>query len=124
MASFKTSTGRVGGIDYRVWRAMAITCLLSLGLLGYDRIKHNQKARSCVPAQITVSGNFDEMAAICNLNRIYLYGIEAKGFAGNVEWDFNDGTPKVKGRTVHHRFMKEGIYKVVATVNGKCRFER
>jgi len=82
--------------------------------------------------QITVSAGKMPVAAVEILNydggALYVnknYTFDASGSVSpgstitGYEWDFGDGTTKVKSRTAQHIFTKEGTYKVLLTINDK-----
>lgn len=82
--------------------------------------------------KITVTAGRIPVAAIEVLNSdgnvFYVdknYTFDASGSSspgGNItsyEWDFGDGTSKVRSRTAQHSFAKEGTYKVILTITDR-----
>ena len=47
--------------------------------------------------------------------------VDATGAATTIFWDFGDGTPKVRGTAVAHRFRKPGAFTVKATAGSEAR---
>jgi PKD repeat protein len=117
-------TRRVLGMDYRVWATMLVISLLSLGLFGYRHVIHSGSSRilGCTPDTISVNGTKIEVLASCYLDRYSPFAISSDGPA-NVEWDFGDDTESQKGQVVNHKFVKEGTYRIIATVNKRCIYE-
>jgi PKD repeat protein len=113
---------RIFGIDYRVWAAMLSISLLSLGLYGYKQIRYDTIGDlSCPTDTIAVDGKKVEVVAGCYLNRYSTFAIQSDN-AASVEWNFKDGTNSEKGQFVSHKFTQVGIYRVTATVNGRCTY--
>lgn len=116
-------TRRVLRMDYRVWGAMLLVCLLSVGLYGYRQIRFSTKDdATCLADTIRVNGKTAEFVATCYLNRISPFEVPSEA-AAIVEWDFKDGSKPEKGRVVSHKFTREGTYTVTAIVNGRCELK-
>jgi hypothetical protein len=115
-------TRRILGMDYRVWGVMLLVCLLSVGLYGYKQIKFSIiNDRPCPPDTIAINGKRVEDLAICYLNRYYQFAIQSVA-TSKVEWKFKDDTNVEQGQIVYHKFIQEGIYRITATINGRCEF--
>ncbi|MBA4337169.1 hypothetical protein C0416_05375 [bacterium] len=82
--------------------------------------------------QITVSAGKMPVAAVEILNydggALYVnknYTLDASGSVSpgstitGYEWDFGDGTTKVRSRTAQHIFTKEGTYRLILTITDK-----
>src|SRR5687768_164708 len=115
---------RVFGMDYRVWAAMLLISVLGLGLFGYRHIRYSASSGNlgCTSDTISVNGKKIEVVASCYLNRYSPFAILSDTTV-NVEWNFNDGSEPQEGQVVNHKFIKEGIYRVTATVNERCIYE-
>jgi PKD repeat protein len=94
---------------------------MCLGLLRYQQITNYRVINKACADTITVNGK-DEGIAICYINRLTTFEIKKEG-AAKVVWNFGDGTAKVEGSPVSHKFTKAGNYRVVASVNGNCKLE-
>lgn len=113
---------RIMGIDYRVWIAMALVWLFSLGLYGYKRVRLAYiKDVPCAVDTITVDNKTVDAKATCYINRPLLFKLQTA--AAGVKWTFGDGTDAVTGPVVSHTFTREDTYQVTATINGQCRYE-
>jgi hypothetical protein len=113
-------TRRISGIDYRVWTVMLLTCLLCLAFYGYQQIQFNAaNSQTCSSTGITI--NSEEGKAI-ELNRAYIFTIQTETNA-KVEWEFGGVKGSDNKNVVQYKFTKEGMYKVLAKVNGRCKFE-
>jgi len=109
-------------MDYRVWAAMTLVCFFSLGLYGYSRIRlHYTKVSGCISNTILVDNKRIDDMPLCDLNRLTLFKLQAPVTTAN--WYFGDGTSMIKGQLVQHTYAKPGRYRVVAILDGTCRYE-
>jgi PKD repeat protein len=96
------------------------------------RVTNQRGDFDIVEQQITVSAGKMPVAAIeilnndggvLYVNKNYTFDASASVSPGSTitgyEWDFGDGTTKVKSRTAQHIFTKEGTYKIILTITDK-----
>lgn len=116
-------TRKITGLDYRVWLSMLIMCLICLALLGYQKIKASSTITMTCATNlfITVNGKDANDDAVCYLNQITLFRINAAPGA-KVEWNFGDGSDPVEGAIASHTFHSESSYTVQATIDGRCKY--
>ncbi len=107
------------GMDYRVWLTLAISVVLTSAVLAF-RIATVQP---CPTVHISVKGTTDHsMVYNFYTGELLTFGLEmTPADPGNIEWDMGDGSPKLTGKTVSHKYQNEGYYMVTMTINGRCR---
>ena len=104
------------GLDSRVWMVLIITILISAALFGFKMATH----QPCQVIEIMMNNNDVQIEGkFFPQDRI---SFEAN-MAGTKEvvWDFGDGTPTAKGKTIIHSYGNPGSYFVTAIINGKCK---
>ena len=110
-------TKKTMGLDNRVWRLLFAMILLPLGLLSY-RLMDEKK---CTSFSITVK------TLGVHSNEVFYTGETLSFIAStsskDISWDFGDNTSDV-GASVHHEFLKEGIFLVTAKSNTLCQTEK
>jgi len=104
------------GIDNKVWLTFLVTVLLSAGLLGFRMAT----TEPCFDIRLSLKGVVDHPYAHNYFVGESIIFKAAMKQSRDVEWDFGDGSPAVKGAQVTHSFANEGNFLVTATVNGKC----
>ena len=120
MASILTK--RWMGLDNNVWLSMTVILLISLLLLGYN-YKLKPPVTACQPINIFVNG-------LSNTEKVFFDTGDPIRFRSyfstddEVEWDFGDGSKKVKGIAPIHVYQKEGLYTILVTLNGKCGYDK
>ncbi|MDB5271075.1 MAG: hypothetical protein JWP58_4115 [Hymenobacter sp.] len=73
--------------------------------------------RVTVPAQLSAQARWTVPACPDNARAPRLLRFEATGgAAGQVQWDFGDGTPPASGAVVEHRYAAAGHYQPLATL--------
>lgn len=114
MNSERILTRKTLGLDHRVWRAMIVLFVLSIGLLSYTLIDKPK----CTPVDFKIKTidndsvyTTDEILSFSTLR-----------FEKNVTWDFGDNSPAGTGTFITHRFATEGKYFIKVTVNSDCQF--
>ena len=96
------------------------------------RVTNQRGDFDIVEQQITVSAGKMPVAAVeilnndggvLYVNKNYTFDASASVSPGSTitgyEWDFGDGTTKVRSRTAQHIFTKEGTYKIILTITDK-----
>ena len=115
-------TRRMMGLDRNVWLVMIIAIILSTGLLGYKLVGSN-KPKPCEAMSIFVNGQ-------TNTDTLFYYSGNPVMFKlpvsqeDKVIWNFGDETRNEAGSPRLHTFHAESIYRVRATVNGICTYEK
>lgn len=111
-------TGKVSGLDYRVWLLMLLICLICMAFFGYRQVIVKSVRKDCKSLMITVNGDNSEVP-ICKVERLSLFQLSSLKNE-KVRWDFDDGTVLENVAIAQHQFKQEGVYKVTATLNGQC----
>jgi hypothetical protein len=118
MSTTRLYTGRISGLDYRVWLAMFVLCIVCFALVGYNQLKvKGASSKSFSSLKIAVDGK-ESSVLVYPADRLAIFQVLPATYA-RVEWEFDDGSPKAYGRIIQHRFQKEGNYSVTALVNGQ-----
>lgn len=105
------------GLDYKVVISFLVTLVIALILFGFKIATHV----TCSPINITTAGEIKTTQDnIFNINEKINFQA-GMSHAQDIEWDFGDGTKKVKGDKVQHRYLVAGKYFVNVLVNKKCK---
>ena len=107
-------------IDNNVWLVMLVTIVLCTGLLGYRLIEK----RSCRPFSVYSRGLISGEHAKYKTGETVILSTSL-AMDREVSWNFGDGSERERSVSpnMRHKFMKEGIYMVRASVNGGCSNE-
>ena len=103
------------GLDYKVWLAMFMLSLLSIGIVGYKKITDEP----CSPFGIFIknlNGNNNGNNFVQDAIRLSASNINNK----QIIWNFGDDSREETGAIVSHSYSKEGKYSITAKVNDKC----
>lgn len=114
MTANRIFTRQAMGLDYRVWRAMLLLIILSLGLISYRLID----SKKCSPV------NFSIKTIAIHTDSTYSVG-ETLSFISTANkneiiWDFGDNSDKITGQYVTHTFAQTGSYNITATTGTSC----
>lgn len=114
-------TKKVSGFDKRIWFVMAVSVAISLLLMGYVSYNRTDDI-PCKPVSIAINGitKFDH--AVFNTGEFLLFRAPISP-GDRITWDFGDNTKIEEGFTATHTYNQQNIYRIVVTVNGKCRSE-
>lgn len=105
------------GLDTRVWLAMLLVSVLSIGLISYNKATEEP----CAPLNIAINSSHKAAAGRFNTNEVITFSSLRMGKKSeNIVWSFGDATPTAKGSRVTHNYAAGGNYTVTATINGKC----
>jgi PKD repeat protein len=122
MANSGMFTKRMMGLDNRVWMTMLIFILLSAALVGYN-YRNDAARKPCEDLNIFINGLSDTDKVFFNEGdelrfRSYFSATD------KVVWEFGDNTGKVEGTSPIHVYLKDGIYRILVTLNGQCQYEK
>lgn len=105
------------GLDYKVVISFIVTLLLALILFGFKLATHV----TCSPVTITTTGEIKAAQNnTFNINEKIQFQA-SMSHAQEIEWDFGDGSKKLTGNKVQHRYLVAGKYFVNVVVNNKCK---
>jgi hypothetical protein len=118
MSTTRLYTGRINGLDYRVWLAMFVLCIICFAWVGYNQLKvKGASNKSFSSLKIAVDGK-ESSVLVYPVERLAIFQV-LPATKSRIEWEFDDGSPKAYGRIIQHRFQKEGNYIVTAMIDGQ-----
>lgn len=105
------------GLDYKVIISFIVTLFIALVLFGFKLATHV----TCSPVTITTMGEIKTAQNNSfNINEKIQFQA-SMSHAQQVEWDFGDGSKKVTGAKIQHRYLVAGKYFVNVVINKKCK---
>lgn len=107
-------------LDKNVWLVMISSAFLSLVLISYRIIDK----KSCIAFSISVKSLLNNESGFYETGETLVFKTSSPQ-QKDIIWEFNDGTDKEKtaGTSLRHKFLKEGIFTITASINGKCSNE-
>ncbi|MBS1929184.1 MAG: PKD domain-containing protein [Chitinophagaceae bacterium] len=112
MSTNNIYTGRIGGLDRKVWYVLGSLIVLIIGIFSFKAITR----KNCQPISFSimaVSGNSSEPFTT---NQSLLF----KASSEKVKWDFGDKTSFAFGAVVSHQFKQPGDYLVKVSTSLDC----
>jgi hypothetical protein len=122
MPSASIFTKKRMGLDNKVWFSMMTIVILSIGLFGYN-LKSGGEKKPCRLITIYVNGRAESDNVFFTAGQPITFRSPISP-GDEVSWDFGDNSKNGEGFSAVHSFKDDGSYKIIATVNGRCSYEK
>lgn len=112
MSTNNIYTGRIGGLDRKVWIVLGSLIVLVIALFSYTVVTR----KTCLPVSFSVmavSGNSSEPFSTSQ-------SLLFKANSEKVKWDFGDKTSPAFGAVVSHQYKEPGDYLVKVSTSIDC----